>query len=79
MWSSRLFWRLFLVYGGLNFALAALVPLILSSWQKSLLVEQVRERLDGMAVVLVTHNPELAARGSRHLHMRDGHIEKEGS
>jgi two-component system phosphate regulon sensor histidine kinase PhoR len=52
MWSSRLFWKLFLVYGGLNFTLAALVALILSSWQKSLLVEQVHERLDGMAVVL---------------------------
>ncbi len=52
MWSSRLFWKLFLVYGGLNFALAAMFPLILSSWQQALLVEQVRERLDGMAVVL---------------------------
>jgi len=52
MWSSRLFWKLFLVYGGLNFALAAMFPLILSSWQQSLLVDQVRARLDGMAVVL---------------------------
>lgn len=52
MWTSRLFWKLFLVYGGLNFALAAMFPLILTSWQQSLLVDQVRERLEGMAVVL---------------------------
>jgi putative ABC transport system ATP-binding protein len=29
---------------------------------------------DGMAIVLVTHNPELAERTTRRLHMRDGHI-----
>ena len=52
MWSSRLFWKLFLVYGGLNFVVAAMFPLILSKWQESLLVDQVRQRLDGMAVVL---------------------------
>jgi len=28
----------------------------------------------GLAIVLVTHNPELAARATRHLRMRDGHI-----
>ncbi|MEO8493495.1 MAG: ATP-binding protein [Planctomycetota bacterium] len=52
MWTSRLFWKLLLVYGGLNFALAAMFPVFLSSWQKSLLVEQSRQRLYGMAVVL---------------------------
>jgi putative ABC transport system ATP-binding protein len=34
---------------------------------------------DGMAIVLVTHNPELAARTTRRLHMRDGHIEDAAS
>jgi len=29
----------------------------------------------GLAIVLVTHNPDLAARATRHLRMRDGHIE----
>lgn len=52
MWTSRLFWKLFLVYGGLNFALAAMFPLLLSSWQESLLIYQVQSRLDGMAIVL---------------------------
>lgn len=52
MWSSRLFWKLFLVYGGLNFAVAAMFPLTLSSWHESLLVAQVREQLDGMAIIL---------------------------
>jgi putative ABC transport system ATP-binding protein len=34
------------------------------------------ERLhaDGTAIVLVTHNPDLAARAHRTLHMRDGRI-----
>lgn len=52
MWSSRLFWKLFLVYGGLNFALAATFPMVLSQWQESLLIDQVRNRLNGMAVVM---------------------------
>ena len=29
---------------------------------------------DGMGIVLVTHNPELADRTTRRLHMRDGHL-----
>lgn len=52
MWTSRLFWKLFLVYGGLNFAVAAMFPLILASWQEKLLVNQVQNRLEGMALVL---------------------------
>ncbi|MCA9118872.1 MAG: HAMP domain-containing protein [Planctomycetaceae bacterium] len=52
MWTSRLFWKLFLVYGGLNFAVAAMFPLLLSSWQESLLVNQVQDRLEGMALIL---------------------------
>jgi putative ABC transport system ATP-binding protein len=32
---------------------------------------------DGMTIVLVTHNPELAARSRRTLHLRDGHIVEE--
>ncbi|UCE03352.1 MAG: ABC transporter ATP-binding protein [Candidatus Latescibacterota bacterium] len=42
--------------------------------------EQIAELLqrlhaDGTAIVLVTHNPELAARATRQLRMRDGQIE----
>jgi putative ABC transport system ATP-binding protein len=33
-----------------------------------------RLNADGTAIVLVTHNPELAARGTRILHMRDGRL-----
>jgi len=32
---------------------------------------------EGLTIVLVTHNPELAARAHRTLHMRDGHIVEE--
>ena len=65
MWSSRLFWKLFLVYGSLSFALAAMFPLILSRWQESLLVDQVRERLDGMAITLRAQVEDGLQAGSR--------------
>ena len=44
-------------------------------------IAQLLERLhrDGTSIVLVTHNPELAARASRQLRMRDGHLEEETS
>jgi putative ABC transport system ATP-binding protein len=32
---------------------------------------------DGHTIVLVTHNPELAARARRTLHLRDGHVVEE--
>jgi len=32
---------------------------------------------DGLTIVLVTHNPELAARARRTLHLRDGHVVEE--
>ncbi len=35
--------------------------------------------VDGMSIVLVTHNPELAARATRRLRMRDGRIQEESS
>lgn len=37
-----------------------------------------RVRRTGTAVVLVTHNPELAARAERRLHMRDGRLAESG-
>ena len=36
-----------------------------------------RLHADGMSIVLVTHNPELAAHATRTLRMRDGRIEEE--
>jgi putative ABC transport system ATP-binding protein len=31
---------------------------------------------DGQTIVLVTHNPQVAERAARTLHMRDGRIER---
>ena len=41
-------------------------------------IAQLLQRLhrDGTAIVLVTHNPELATRASRQMRMRDGHLEE---
>jgi putative ABC transport system ATP-binding protein len=36
-----------------------------------------RLNADGLTIVLVTHNPDLAARARRVLHLRDGHIVEE--
>ncbi len=45
--------------------------------QIAALLERLHE--DGMSIVMVTHNPELAARATRRLHMRDGRIQEDAS
>lgn len=52
MWSSRLFWKLFLVYAGLNIASAIVFVLIVSGRQQTQVVEQVRQRLHDSAVIM---------------------------
>lgn len=52
MWSSRLFWKLFLVYAGLNIASAIVFVLILSGRQRTQVVEQVQQRLHDSAVIM---------------------------
>ncbi|WP_298862554.1 ATP-binding protein [uncultured Gimesia sp.] len=52
MWSSRLFWKLFLVYAGLNIASAIVFVLIVSGRQQSQVVEQVQQRLHDSAVIM---------------------------
>ncbi len=52
MWSSRLFWKLFLVYAGLNIASAIVFVLIVSGRQQTQIVEQVQQRLHDSAVIM---------------------------
>ncbi len=52
MWSSRLFWKLFLVYAGLNIVSAIVFGLIVSGRQKTQVNEQVRQRLHDSAIIM---------------------------
>lgn len=45
MWSSRLFWKVFLVYAGLNLALAIGFMVAVSHFPRQLAAEQMRHRL----------------------------------
>jgi two-component system phosphate regulon sensor histidine kinase PhoR len=55
MWSSRLFWKLFLAYAGLILAPAALLAALVSAQQKDQVVAHLRDRLHAEAVVLRSH------------------------
>ncbi|MFK8112855.1 MAG: ATP-binding protein [Rubripirellula sp.] len=55
MWSSRLFWKLFLVYVGLNLALTIGFLVIGMSTQRREIDQQVRQRLLDSAVLLGSH------------------------
>ena len=52
MWSSRLFWRLFLVTSGLNIALAVVFLIVFSRWQSANVYEKVSAQLENTTIVL---------------------------
>ena len=52
MWSSRLFWKLFFVFVGLNLTFAAGFALLLTSAQRSEIDHQVEQRLSDSASML---------------------------
>ncbi|MCA9230654.1 MAG: HAMP domain-containing protein [Planctomycetales bacterium] len=52
MWSSRLFWKLFLTYAGLVLLAVSACIAIVSAWQDEQLFEQVRRRLHDSATLL---------------------------
>lgn len=52
MWSSRLFWKLFLAYTTLNLAATITFVVIVSGWQEEQVVRQVRERLRDSAILI---------------------------
>ncbi len=45
MWSSRLFWKLFITYSVLNLAATVTFVVIVSSWQQSQVTDQLQQRL----------------------------------
>jgi two-component system phosphate regulon sensor histidine kinase PhoR len=52
MWSSRLFWKLFLVTSGLNIALAIVFLIVFSRWQTSSVRQKVSDQLENTTIVL---------------------------
>src|SRR5262245_41860675 len=54
MWSSRLFWKLFIAYGALYLLFAALFPIVFANQERNLLTEKVRMRLQSDAVYLTS-------------------------
>ncbi len=62
MWSSRLFWKLFLVSVGLNMTLAIVFLLIVMSSQRDEINRQVEQRLYDTATILRSHVTEIVSR-----------------
>ncbi len=55
MFSSRLFWKIFLVYAGLNLTLAAGFMVVATVWQRGQVIQQVQRQLHDTAIVLRSH------------------------
>ncbi len=55
MWSSSLFWKLFLIYAGLNVTLAVAFLFVVTSSQRVEINRQVEQRLLDTAIVLRSH------------------------
>lgn len=64
MRSSYLFWKLFLVYVGLNIVLASAFVVVVTSSQRSEINQQVEQRLHDTAIVLRSHVVSLIQNGS---------------
>ena len=52
MWSSRLFWKLFVSYTLLNLVATLTFVVIVSGWQQEQVVEQIRQRLRDSAAMV---------------------------
>ena len=64
MWSSRLFWRLFLTYASLTVVAAVVFVVIFLKWQREAVNAEVRQRMrDEAAVLLHVADPSWAAAG----------------
>lgn len=68
MWPSRLFWKLFLVYAGLNLALALGFLIVVSNSLRDHIIDHVHMRLHDSAVILKRHvNDRLTSEQSSEL------------
>jgi two-component system phosphate regulon sensor histidine kinase PhoR len=63
MWSSRLFWKLFISYAALNLAATVTFVVIVSRWQQGQVIAQVTHRLHDLAVLARSDVLELLADG----------------
>jgi two-component system, OmpR family, phosphate regulon sensor histidine kinase PhoR len=63
MWSSRLFWKLFVSYAVLNLAATVTFVVIVSGWQEDQVVDQVRHRLRASAALVRSDVLELLPAG----------------
>ena len=59
MWSSKLFWKLFFVYVGLNLTLTVAFLFVVTSAQRVEINRQVEQRLQDTAIVLRSHVADL--------------------
>ncbi|MGB6044661.1 MAG: ATP-binding protein, partial [Pirellulales bacterium] len=58
MWSSRLFWKLFLVYVGLSLTVVVAFVLTVTAWQRTQVNEHVQQRLSDTAILLRSHTSD---------------------
>src|SRR5690554_6702453 len=58
MWFSRLFWKLFFIYAGLNLTLVVCFLLVAINGQRDLVLQQARLRLRDSAVLLRSQLPQ---------------------
>lgn len=63
MWSSRLFWKLFISYTLLNLAATVTFVVIVSGWQEDQVVDQIKQRLRDSTVLVRSDVVELLPQG----------------
>lgn len=64
MWSSRLFWKLFLAYAGLVLVVVSACVAIVSGWQEDILIKQIYRRLRDSATMMANEVREDLPNGS---------------
>ena len=54
MWSSRLFWKIFVSYAALNLVATVIFVIIVTGWQQDQVVQQLKHRLHASASLVRT-------------------------